>query len=127
MKHKMLALILMLTVVSWTQTATQQAPSTDQQTATDKAKCSCCDKMAKTDSKDAHACCMGKHEGQEMASCCSGKDEKSSCGKDGASCVKDGKMAETCCKGKEGMKCDHKASKDCGKRCCGSNKSEKTA
>ena len=126
MKYRLLALILTLTVVSWTQTATQAAPSTDQQSASDKSKCACCDKMGKSDSKDAHSCCMGKHEGKEMASCCSGKDDKSCCGKDAASCMKDGKMAD-CCKGKDGMKCDRKAGKDCGKGCCGSNKSEKPA
>ena len=100
MKCKILALILMLTVVSWTQTATQQAPSTDQQnTASDKSKCECCDKMAKSDSKDAHAACMRKHDGKGMASCCSGKDNKESCcSKEGASCMKDDKTAAGCCK-----------------------------
>jgi hypothetical protein len=83
--------------------------------------------MAASDSKDAHAACMGKHEGKEMASCCAGKDEKSCCGgKDSKSCMKDGKMAD-CCKGKDGMKCDRKAGKDCGKGCCGSSKTEKPA
>ena len=125
MKCKMLALILMLTVVSWTQTATQSTPPSDQPSGTsDKAKCACCDKMAKSDSKDAHAACMRKHDGKEMASCCTGKDDKESCcSKEGASCMKDGKMAESC----KGMKCDHKASQDCRKGCCGSNKSEKPA
>ncbi len=129
MKYKILALTLALSVVSWTQTATQQTPSTDQPTTTtEKAKCACCDKMGKSDSKDAHGCCMGKHDGEEMASCCAGKDAKSCCnGKDAASCMKDGKMAKSCCKGKDGMKCDRKAGKDCGKGCCGSNKSEKPA
>jgi len=47
-------------------------------------------------------------------------------GKDAKSCMKDGKMAD-CCKGKDGMKCDRKAGKDCGKGCCGSSKSEKPA
>jgi hypothetical protein len=124
----MLALVLALTVVTWAQTATQNSPSTAEQTAPAKAKCACCDKMAKSDSKDAHAACMQKHEGKEVAACCAGKDEKSCCGgKDAASCMKDGKMAESCCKGKDGMKCDRKASKNCGKGCCGSNKSEKAA
>jgi len=126
MKHRMLALILALTVVSWAQTATQSAPSTQQQSAPEKAKCACCDKMAASDSK-AHAACMQQHDGKEMASCCAGKDDKSCCGgKDAKSCMKDDKMAD-CCKGKDGMKCDRKASKDCGKGCCGSNKSEKPA
>jgi hypothetical protein len=124
MKYRMLALILALTVVSWAQTATQTTPSTPQ---TPETKCACCDKMAASDSKDAHAACLGKHDGKEMASCCAGKDDKSCCGgKDDKSCMKDGKMAD-CCKGKDGMKCDRKAGKDCGKGCCGSSKSEKPA
>jgi hypothetical protein len=128
MKYKMLALILALTVISWAQTATQSTPSTPQQNAApEKAKCACCDKMAASDSKDGHAACMHKHDGKEMASCCAGKDEKSCCsGKDAKSCMKDDKTAD-CCKGKEGMKCDRRAAKDCGKGCCGSDKSEKPA
>jgi hypothetical protein len=124
MKYRMLALILALTLVSWAQTATQTTPSTPQ---TPETKCACCDKMAASDSKDAGAACMGKHDGKEMASCCARKDDKSCCGgKDAKSCMKDGKMAD-CCKGKDGMKCDRKAGKDCGKGCCGSSKSEKPA
>jgi hypothetical protein len=122
MKYRMLALILALTVVSWAQTATQTTPSTPQ---TPETKCACCDKMASSDAKDAHAACMGKHDGKEMASYCAGKDAKSCCGgKDAKSCMKDGKMAD-CRAGKDGMKCDRKAGKDCGKGCCGSSKSEK--
>jgi hypothetical protein len=126
MRHKIVVLILALTVVSWAQTATQNTPSTSQQSAApEKVKPACCDKMAPSDSKDAHAACMRQHK--EMASCCAGKDEKSCCdGKDAKSCMKDAKMAD-CCKGKDGMKCDRKAGKDCGKECCGSNKSEKPA
>lgn len=129
MKLKLLALILTATVVSWPQTATQNTPSNRQQsTAPDKTKCACCDRMAKSDSKDAHAACMGKHDGKQTASCCSGKDDKSCWGgKDAASCMKDGEIGESCCQGKDGMKCDPKASEDCGKGCCGSNKSEKPA
>ena len=124
MKYRMLALILAVTVVSWAQTATQTTPSTPQ---TPETKCACCDQMASSDAKDAHAACTGEHDGKEMASCCAGKDEKSCCGgKDAKSCMKDGKMAD-CCKGKDGMKCDRKAGKDCGKGCCGSSKSEKPA
>jgi hypothetical protein len=128
MKYRMLALILALTVVSWAQTATQTTPSTPQQsTASEKSKCACYDKVASSDSKDAHAACMGKHDGKEMASCCAGKDEKSCCGgKDAKSCRKDGKMAD-CGAGKDGRKCDRKAGKDCGKGCCGSSKNDKPA
>src|ERR1700758_1125149 len=126
MKFKMLALILALTVISWAQTATQSTPPTPQQvTATENAKGACCDRMA--DVKGGHAACMHNHNGKDMASCCAGKDAKSCCGgKDAKSCMKDGKTAD-CCKGKEGMKCDRKAGKDCSKGCCGSNKSEKPA
>jgi len=124
MKYRMLALILALTVVSWAQTATQTTPSTPQ---TPETKCACCDQMASSDAKDAHAACTGEHDGKEMASCCAGKDEKSCCGgKDAKSCMKDGKMAD-CCKGKDGMKCDRKAGKDCGKGCCASSKNDKPA
>jgi len=134
MKYKMLALILALTVVSWTQTSMQPAPSTPQQ-STEKAKCPCCEKMAASDSKDAHAACMRQHDGKDMASCCSGKDGKSCCGgKDAKSCMKDAKDAKSCCKdccGKDNDKtascCNHKAGKGCGKDCCGSKKGEKTA
>ena len=127
MKYRMLALILAVTVVSWAQTATQNTPSTPQP-STEKAKPACCDKMAASDSKDAHPACLRKHDGKEMASCCPGKDMKSCCsgGKDANSCMKDDTFAD-CCKGKDGMKCSRKARKDCGKDCCGSSKSEKPA
>jgi hypothetical protein len=125
MKYRMLALILAVTVVSWAQTATQSTPSTPQ--TPEKSNGACCDKMAASDAKDAHAACMGNHDGKEMASCCAGEDAKSCCGgKDAKACMKDGKMADYC-KGKDGMKCDRKAGKDCGKGCCGSSKNEKPA
>lgn len=137
MKYRILALILALTVVSWAQTATQSAPSTpEKNTASEKGKCACCDKMAKSGSMDEHAACMRKHhDGKDMASCCAGKDDKSCCGgKDAKSCMKDGKMDASCCKdgcGKDKEKtascCDHKAGKGCGKGCCGGHKSEKPA
>src|ERR1039458_7309586 len=95
MRYKMFALILALTVATWAQTSTQTTPATPQQSTTpaDKAKCGCCDKMAATDAKDAHACCarhdmkgdMKAADGKEMASCCAGKDAKSSGGKDAGS------------------------------------------
>lgn len=136
MKHKMLALILALTVVSWAQTATQTAPSGSQpSTAPEKAKCACCDKMASSDSKDAHAACMQKHGGEDMASCCSGKDGKSCCAGNGAkSCMKDGKTAgsggKDCCareNDKTASCCDRKSGKECGKGCCRPGSSEKPA
>lgn len=127
MRHRMLALILALTVASWAQTATQTTPSTPQQsTPTQKAKCPCCDKMAadKGDAKDAHGCCqsMKAGDGKDMPSCCQGKDAKS--------CMKDDKMAsackDCCAKDKAAACCNHTNGKQCGKSCC-TSKSEKTA
>jgi len=134
MKHKIFALILALTVISWAQTATQPAPSTPAQSASDKAKCACCDKMA-ADSKDGHASCMRRGNGdvKDMASCCAGKEGKTCCGgTDSKSCMKNDKTASSCCKdgcSKDKMAscCDRKSGKECGKGCCGSNKSEKPA
>ncbi len=114
MKHKMLALILALTVVSWAQEATQTAPATPQQ-STEKAKCSCCDKTA---SADAKAGCCAHHDhsmasGDKEGMSCSRKDGKSRCGKDAKSCMK-GEKGESCCKdcGK-----DKTASSCCGGKC----------
>ncbi len=131
MKHKIFALILALTVVSWAQTATQTTPSTPAPSTSDSTKCACCDKMA-TDAKGGHASCMRHKHGdaKDMASCCAGKDGASCCGKDGKSCMKDDKTMASCCKdgcGKDKMAscCDRKGAKQCGKGCCGSSKSEK--
>ena len=133
MKHKLFALILALTVISWAQTATQPAPSAASQDAPEKAKCACCDKMA-ADAKDGHACMrQGKGDPKDMASCCAGKEGTSCCGgKDAKSCMKGDKTAASCCKegcgqGKMATCCDRKAAKGCGKGCCGANKSEKPA
>lgn len=134
MKYKMLAAVLALTVMSWAQTTTQTAPSTPEQSTApaEKAKCACCDKMAATDAKDAHACCahhdMQSKDGKGMASCCGGKDAKScmrsdkdktaaSCCKDACSKDKD-KSAAGCC----GDTCSKKGEKGC---CAG--KKDKTA
>ena len=138
MKHKMIALILALTVASWAQTATQNSPATPQQSTTpaEKGKCPCCDKMATADTKDAPACCAhhDHHSGdsKEMASCCSAKDAKSCCGRDAKSCMRSkdkatccadcskDKTAAACC----GGNCGKKGEKGC---CCAVNKTEKTA
>jgi hypothetical protein len=130
MKHRMIALILALTVVSSAQTVTQTTPSTPQQSSTpdEKAKCPRCDKMAASDTKDAHASCADhlKHtgDGKEMAGCCSGEPEYAkSCGvgSDGKSCMKGDKDKSACCgescgKGKTAATCC--GSKDCEKGCC---------
>jgi hypothetical protein len=139
MKHKMITLILALTVVSWAQTATQPTPSTPPQSSApaEKAKCPCCDKMAAADTKDAHASCADhmkhmKHagDGKEMAGCCSGKDKdaKSCCaGDDAKSCMKGDKDKSACCgenAGKDKTAGACCGGKDCGKGCC-SKKTEK--
>ena len=136
MKHKLIALILALTVVSWAQTATQTTPSTPQQSTApaEKTKCPCGDKMAAADTKDAHASCARhmKHsvDGKEMAGCCSGKDKdaKSCCaGDDAKSCMKGAKDKSACCGDSCGKDKAPEAccgGKDCEKGCC-SKKTEK--
>ena len=59
MKYKMLVLILLLTVMSWAQSATPSASSTPQQSTVpaDQAKCACCDKMSARDTKAGATCC----------------------------------------------------------------------
>lgn len=104
---KMLAMILVLTVLPWAQTST---PNNAEATAQSKAKteCPCCQKMA--DAKDGKSCCahhdMAAKDGEAM-SCCS-KDGKSCMKgdkKEMAACAKAGCCAEgkDCCK-KEGDK-----------------------
>jgi hypothetical protein len=135
MKYKIIALILALTIVSWAQTATQNAPATAQQSAApaEKGKCPCCDKMA-ADSKDNPACCAhrAQHSGnaKEVASCCSGKDGKSCCGGDAKSCPRGDKdktakscCGDSCCKDKMAAA----GCADCCKDCEKCNKKEKTA
>jgi hypothetical protein len=125
MKHKLLAVILALTVVAWAQTATQSAPDSQNATSTEKPKCGCCDKVASADMKDGKMSCPRHSKGgKETTSCCG---EKGCCaGKDAKSCMKDAK-AGSCCKdcGKDKM-----ASACCGKDCkecpCSPEK-EKTA
>ncbi len=109
MKHKVLALILALTVISWAQTATPTAPSN-----APASKCACCEKAASADAKDAQACCA-RHAGhqadaKEMASCCNGKEGASCCGKDAKACMNKGKNSCSDC-GKDKT----------AKACCGSN------
>ena len=114
MKYKMAALILALTVAAWAQTT----PTTPHQSTVpaDKAKCACCDKMAPTDTKDAHASCArnmkASADGKDMGSCCGGKDAKS--------CMKGDKDKTA------SAQCGEKCSKQCEKGCC-SKKNETTA
>lgn len=118
MKHTLLALILALTAVSWAQDA-PPAPSTDQQTSTEKQKCACCDKMASSDSKDMKMCARhGKQAKGGKGSCCAGEKAMSCCSKDGKSCMKDDKAAaccKSCGKDKTATSC---CGKDCGGSCC---------
>jgi len=139
-KCKMIALVLALTMMSWAQTSTQTAPAATQKSS-EKAKCSCCDKMTAGDSKEGTSCCahhdmkaddmksdgMKADEKMEMASCCAGKDKASCCnGKDAKSCERHGKdkKAKACC----GDKCSkEKMSANCcggkcGKSCCAETK-----
>ena len=129
MRHKIFALILALTVASWAQTATQTTPSPSEpgNAPAEKAKPSCCDKMAGQDggmSCARHAKNAG--ENKEMASCCAGKDKMSCCGggKDAKSCM-NGDKAGSCCKdcGKDKTAANC-CGKDCHKNCCASDKKE---
>lgn len=117
MKHKMFALILALTAVSWAQTSTQ--PPT--QPPVEKAKCACCDKTASSDAKGSGMACkrMGK-DAKGMASCCAGKDGKG-CMKDdkSASCCKDG-----CGKGAKDKTASACCGADCKEGCCSKTKAE---
>jgi len=123
MKHKLIALILAFTAVSWAQTATPNSTPTPQQSTVpaDAKACPCCDKAASAEAKDGPACCahhtMAATDGKEPA-CCAGKEKAACCsGKDGKSCKRDGKdkTAVACCN-------SEKCGKDCEKGCCSSAK-----
>lgn len=119
MKFKFLALILTLTIASWSQTTNSSQPASSDKPSD--AKCACCDKM-EANASAHHACMHAKSsskDGKEVASCCSGKDDASCCNsKDGKTCVKTQTASAACC----GEKC---ASED-GKSCC-TGKDGKTA
>lgn len=132
MKHKIFAMILAFTVISWGQTATQMPAGSQASPApAEKAKTSCCDKMSGM--KDGASCArQGKKNADAKAgSCCAGKDSSRCSGKEGMSCMKDKTAAASCCK--ENCMQDKPAAssccgggKDCEKGCC-SKKSDKTA
>ena len=138
MRHKMLALMLALTVVSWAQTSTQNTPAAPAQSTApaEKGKCPCCDKTA-ADMKDMKGCCahqdMKSGDSKETASCCAGKDAKSCCGgSDAKACMKGDKDKAGCCTGCGKDKtaaacCGGKCGKDCTKGCCSEKKGEKAA
>jgi hypothetical protein len=115
MKYKIIAFVLALATMSWTQTAT-----TDQNSASGassnqsevKAACPCCQKMA--EAKDAQGCCV-HHQDKDSAGCCSGKGGKA-CMKaaNSKSDCKDGK----CCGGND-KKCCADTAENAVMACCG--------
>jgi hypothetical protein len=110
MKHKIFALILALTVVSWAQTATQtQAPP-------EKAKCACCEKTASADSKTSGTSCNRMGKDAQAASCCGAKD--------GMSCMKVDKNASGCKDGCGKDAKDKTPSQCCGGKCSSKDKAE---
>ncbi len=147
MKHKLIAILLALTIASWAQTATPNTPpAPDQKSAPADAKAGCCDKMAEhADMHNGMACMrhadasktdkQDKQSVKGSASCCAGKDAKNSCcsGKEGMSCSKDAKSS--CCDKKAGegheMACcsakDGKADSCCGGMQCGKHDHEPAA
>jgi hypothetical protein len=137
MKYKMLVLILLLTVMSWAQSATPSASSNPQQgtVPADQAKCACCDKMSARDTKAGATCCahhnMEAKDGKQMASdedaiscmksshdqarssCCNDACSKDNCGKD--------QKASACCGGscdKNGMKACCSGKEETAENCC---------
>jgi len=147
MKHKLIAILLALTIASWAQTATPNStPSPEQKAAPADTKAGCCDKMAEHADMHKGMACMrhpdasktDKQDKQSVKgspSCCAGKDAKNSCcaGKEGKSCSKGAKSS--CCDKKSGegheMACcsakDGKADSCCGGMQCGKHDHEPDA
>ncbi len=147
MKHKLIAILLALTIASWAQTATPNTPpAPDLKSAPADAKAGCCDKMAEhADMHNGMACMrhadasktdkQDKQSVKGSPSCCAGKDAKNSCcaGKEGKSCSKGAKSS--CCDKKSGegheMACcsakDGKADSCCGGMQCGKHDHEPAA
>ena len=118
MKYKTIAFFLVLTLLSWAQTATQNpAPAPDQQKSDQaNAGCPCCDATAQ--SKDHHGCCMHDASAKKTdgnMDCCSGKNA-TCCGKDAKSCKKGDKASASCCG----------SDKDHNKACCHAGDETKT-
>ena len=119
MKYKVIAFFLILTLMSWAQTATQNNATSAAEQKVDQTKpaCPCCDTTKQT--KDHHASCMCKSSAKNAdgkMACCSGKDA-SCCGKDDQSCRKGDKTSASCC-----ADC-----KDHDKACCAAGDGTKTA
>jgi len=103
MKIKLVALLLVLTLTAWAQTAVQQAPTQD--------------KPAVGETKDAMSCCHGmKDHGADAMSCC--KHEAKAGQKNTMSCCQHDGKEMSCCSGKSGASC-MKAEKDKSAACCG--------
>jgi len=135
MKSKLLAMLLLLNVMCWAQTATPNpVPAPEQKSTPADAKpgCSCCEKMGDMHDhaamhKDVQAC-MHSREGKDAMDCCAGKDGKEAMacchGKEANATAKDGKTASCCaagkCEGKEMSCCASKDGKS-AKGCCAGN------
>ncbi len=136
MKHKLIVILLALSVMSSAQSPTQNSAPEQKAAPSDaKAGCACCDKMAEHASKHEGMACMrpsatgndDKASTKEVRKCCYGKDAKEACcaGKEGTACAKGSTMA--CCAGeardgKEMACCSDKDGKNhdcCGGMQCG--------
>jgi hypothetical protein len=125
MKFRIIALILALSVLSWTQTTSQPAPdatpSQNAPAADTKAGCDCCQKTASSGDKEAAACCQNMKDGKCDMAACKDKD------KDGMACMKGDKTngaakacAEgKCCGGEHHGKSRHHDHETTAMNCCG--------
>jgi hypothetical protein len=131
MKFRIIALILALSVLSWTQTSTQPptstTPSQNAPAADKKAACPCCEKTASAGDNKA-ACCehmkdgkcdMASCQGKDGMSCMKGDKEKGVAGCGDKTCAEHGccshdhehdKAAMSCC----GEQCDRKSHSHAG-------------
>jgi hypothetical protein len=138
MKHKLIPLVLALTMMSWA----QSTPPNQEKAAPEQAKsaCPCCEKMASEHGemhKGMHACMHANAAGKdskEAMSCCAGKDAKGEmgcCGKDGKACAKENQTAKgekssmACCgancQGHDMACCSHKDGDAASHGCCQSS------
>ncbi len=124
MKHKLLALVLALTPMSWAQTeAPAPAPAPQQNTApAEKKACSCCDKMSGAKSAEGPSCCaraQATASDGKTPSCCAGKSAGCCSDKNAKSCTRSMEQTATACN-----------RKSCGKQCgksCSAKKADTTA
>lgn len=115
MRNRIFAIILALTVVSWAQSSNSN-PST---TTAEKSACSCCEKMAGSDSGKADCCAQHGKDGKAMAASCS-REKGKCCGGDAKSCMR-AEKGKSCCsecgKEKASTCCGDKCAKACKGRC----------